>query len=118
VTPFEARVEPQDGAVLVHVEGELDLATAPLLREVLDDVRARGALRTLVDLRPCTFIDSSGCRGLVSAGESFALEGRSFALICPTEHRNVRFVLDLLGIDAALPVVEGVPGLDGPPGGP
>ena len=53
--------------VIVDVRGELDVATAPSLREVLDQVMAEGARRVVVDLAEAPFVDSTGLGALLTA---------------------------------------------------
>lgn len=63
---FEARVVEADGAVVVTVAGEIDMATAGLLRRALD--RASGGdEHVTIDLAGTTFMDSSGLAVLVDA---------------------------------------------------
>lgn len=52
-----------DGGIVVHAAGEIDLTTAPKLREALDDVAATG--RVVVDLTGVTFLGSVGLSVLV-----------------------------------------------------
>ena len=62
---FDVRSEiAPGGAHVVHVSGELDLATAPLLEEALADVSGE---KLVIDLSGCTFLDSAGIRTLVAA---------------------------------------------------
>ena len=57
----------QDGdAAVVRVVGELDLATAPQLRQLLVDLVARGSRHVTLDLADMAFIDSTGLRVLVA----------------------------------------------------
>jgi anti-sigma B factor antagonist len=49
------------------VEGELDLAVAPWLRDQLDALYVGGADSVLVDLSAATFLDSTALGVLVSA---------------------------------------------------
>lgn len=44
----------------LRVTGELDVATAPVLRAAIDQLLERGCLGLVVDLSPLTFLDSSG----------------------------------------------------------
>ena len=53
--------------VIVEVRGELDVATAPSLRDVLDQVMAEGARRVVVDLAEAPFVDSTGLGALLTA---------------------------------------------------
>lgn len=50
---------------VVGVAGELDVASAPLLRDTLLGLLNRGAPSLVVDLRAVTFIDSTGVGSLL-----------------------------------------------------
>lgn len=55
------------GGSVLHLAGELDLATGPRFRMAIDDLRD-GTVATLVlDLARLTFIDSSGLHEIVVA---------------------------------------------------
>jgi anti-anti-sigma factor len=61
---FDVRVsETPDGTAVVHVAGELDLASAPVLEQALAGLEP--APRGVLDLTECGFLDSSGMRVLV-----------------------------------------------------
>jgi anti-anti-sigma factor len=69
---FEVRVQPAREMVWVVPVGELDLATAPRLREEVQELIAVGFAQVIIDLRDLSFIDSTGLRlllGLVSEAE-------------------------------------------------
>jgi anti-sigma B factor antagonist len=51
---------------VIAITGEVDLATAPLLRERLDAHLDGGASSIIVDLRGTTFLDSTGLGVLVN----------------------------------------------------
>ena len=51
----------------LHVAGEIDVASAPPLREALGGLVDRGARRITLDLAAVGFIDSSGLGVLVGA---------------------------------------------------
>jgi anti-sigma B factor antagonist len=61
--------EPQDGALVISLYGELDLASAPLLEQGLLDEEAAGAPRLVIDLSGLEFIDSTGLHVLIRAHE-------------------------------------------------
>jgi anti-anti-sigma factor len=111
--PFRVTVEELPGGVHVfQVAGELDQATAPDLREPLEDAIARGISAILVDLTDCSFIDSTGLSVLVRAHQSVAQRDgaqpgngagpRGFHVCCPDP--QVRRVLKISGLDQALTV--------------
>ena len=61
-------VERQDGVTRLDVAGELDLATAPALREAVAGLLAAGEALTLVlELSGVSFLDSSGLGALLQA---------------------------------------------------
>ena len=53
--------------VTVDVRGELDVASAPSLQDVLDQLMAEGAHRIVVDLAETPFVDSTGLGALLTA---------------------------------------------------
>jgi len=62
--PFDVAVEHFDGRVVVHVEGELDMASAEAFEDAVSPVVS--AQHVVIDLSRCTFLDSAGMR-LVAA---------------------------------------------------
>lgn len=52
---------------VVHVSGDIDLATAPALRELLEEKLEQGYSDIVVDLTDVTFLDSTGLGVLVAA---------------------------------------------------
>jgi len=60
-------VHQQGNWSVVTVAGELDVSTAPLLREQLIDVIAAGSQQVAVDMSAVSFIDSVGLGVLVGA---------------------------------------------------
>jgi anti-sigma B factor antagonist len=63
------RIEERVGGAvpIVAVSGEIDVATAPQLRECLHGVIARGAATVMLDLLDVTFLDSTALGVLVGA---------------------------------------------------
>jgi anti-sigma B factor antagonist len=76
------RVEQSDeGRTVVHVAGEVDMATVPALRECLGEVDGH----VVVDLSGVTFLDSSGINVLVITHKRLALDGGSVTLRTPKD---------------------------------
>jgi stage II sporulation protein AA (anti-sigma F factor antagonist) len=63
---FEARVFETDGAAVVAVVGEIDMATVGLFRQAIDDA-CSCSQHVVIDLADTTFIDSSGLAVVVRA---------------------------------------------------
>jgi anti-sigma B factor antagonist len=105
--PFEpARVLPPQSygdACVVPIRGEIDLAVAPLLAEVLDEAVERGARSLIADLSAVTFIDSSGLGALVSCARR--LDELGGELIVVADNRAVVRAMEVLCLQQVV-VVE------------
>jgi anti-sigma B factor antagonist len=54
----------KDGIEVIDVQGEIDMSTAPRLRELLIDLVSKGSYQLVVDLDKVGFLDSTGLGGL------------------------------------------------------
>ncbi|MDP9377970.1 MAG: STAS domain-containing protein [Actinomycetota bacterium] len=93
--------------VVVVVEGEHDIYTAPTLRERLDASLDRGG-GVVVDLTAATFVDSSVLGALLDARRR-AHEAEQGFVVCIGDQvePGVRRILDITGLVPVLPVVNG-----------
>jgi anti-sigma B factor antagonist len=66
VDDFQMSVSENGGTAVVTVTGELDLGTAPRLREELIGLVSRGTRAVTVDMSRLDFIDSTGLAVLIS----------------------------------------------------
>ncbi len=73
-------VVERDGSLILKVEGDVDLATAPLLDEQLERATASDAAMIVVDLDDVGFIDSSGLFVLVRHTSRSRQNGRRVCL--------------------------------------
>jgi anti-sigma B factor antagonist len=94
-----------DGAALVQPRGELDLASAPLLRAVLDGLVMPRSL--VLDMRGLSFIDSTGLHLLTELHGRAMREGFELQLVAPRApaDRPIR----MCGLDLHLPFVPDLP---------
>lgn len=99
-TPFKVRSEQDAGKVVVIVEGELDMNTAPLLERELEAAIAIPTAGVVLDLSACEFIDSTGIALIVRAWQQLADEDR-FSLCGVGD--QVKRVLDITGLESAIP---------------
>lgn len=70
---------------VVEAAGELDVYTAPRLRELLLALDAEGRHRVVVDLEALSFIDSTGLGVLVGGLGRTREAGGDLALVCANE---------------------------------
>jgi anti-sigma B factor antagonist len=82
----------------VTVRGEIDVATAPQLRELLHDLIQGGARQIVLDCRELAFLDSSGI-GLLVAARKRLSDGE---LVIDSPPAHVRKVLELTGVASEL----------------
>src|SRR6266496_1292886 len=98
---LDLRVQHHDDRAVVHISGEVDLATCPQLRDVLAELVDRGVHHLIVDLEQVSFLDSSGIGVLIGVLRRLREHGGSLHLTAPRPH--VRRVLELTGITTLLP---------------
>jgi anti-sigma B factor antagonist len=89
-------VERRDGTTLVLLRGDLDLATAPDLRETLIEVIDEGA-RIVIDMVAVEFLDSAGLGILVGGLKRARSRGGDLELVC--SNSEVLKPLELTGLD-------------------
>jgi anti-sigma B factor antagonist len=94
------------GRPALRVRGELDIATSPQLAEAVDAVLAIEPRSMLVDLTETSFMDSSGARQLAWSARRATRGGVRLQVVCPRDNRPVRLVIDLLELQALVPIVE------------
>lgn len=83
--------------------GEIDIGSAPRLRNVLREAQAR-ARHVVLDLDGMSFIDANGARILLAAEARARATAGTFAIARPTPH--VLRLLQLVGADRLLTTVE------------
>jgi len=101
-------VDREDGGdgdrVVLHLEGELDPHTAPLLKREVDQLAAAGARNIVLDLSQLQFIDSSGLRVVISAHRELDDLGGRLSLRSPSE--TAQRLLEITGLIDHISIVE------------
>lgn len=93
---------------IVAVNGEVDVYSAPALKESLTDLLQSGATTLIVDLTGVGFLDSTGLGALVEARSATNDAGGSLLLVCSQERILKLFTITGLdGVFAIHPSVEG-----------
>jgi anti-anti-sigma factor len=90
---------------LVQVRGEVDIATAPLLRAVLEAVVGRRPTRVEVDLSGATFVDAHALTTLIAARRRLA--NRHAALVLRDPSPVVVRLLELSGTEYGFEIATG-----------
>lgn len=103
-----ARLAATTTGPVLHLSGEIDLATLPVLRDHLHRaVVDHPATVVVVDLDGVTALDDAGL-GIVMGAAARAREGRGdLEVVCTNERLRERFALT--GLDRAITVRSGAP---------
>ena len=71
-----------DGKTIVAVGGEIDVYTAPKLRDKISELVATGAYDLVVDMHEVEFLDSTGLGVLVGGLKKVRAHDGSLQLVC------------------------------------
>ena len=97
--------KPESGAdAVVSLGGEVDLYTAPELKQELHRLVGEGATRIVIDMTDTTFIDSTTLGVLLSVVKRVRPEGGSVVLVCPD--RNVKRIFEITLLDRVFTIVD------------
>jgi anti-sigma B factor antagonist len=100
-------VDSSRGSITVlTVEGEVDIATAPKLREKLVELAAGGATRVVVDLEKVEFLDSTGLGVLIGGMKRLRSTDGDLTLVC-TQPRILK-VFEITGLNRAFAIHDSV----------
>lgn len=100
--PLSIVVEHQDGRMLVRLQGELDLVTAPLLAATLDQANSE----IVVDLAGLAFLDARGLGAL--AGASSQAERHGDHLTVVNANSLMQRMFEVTGLDHLLSASDSV----------
>jgi anti-sigma B factor antagonist len=101
--PFGVTVRHERGRVVVELAGELDLATAPRLRDRLALLSEGGEDQITIDLTHLDFVDSTGLSVLVMAFTRAQSTGGSVVMRNPSS--AVMRIFEITGLATLFTVV-------------
>ncbi len=91
------------GGVMINIAGELDMADADRVGQILADAARTASTSVRVRLADLTFADSSAVRVLLLGSMIAGEHGVAFEIVEP--HSSVQRLLEVTGLTDALPVV-------------
>jgi anti-sigma B factor antagonist len=94
--------ESSKSHVVVTVRGELDVAVAPQLREVLMSVAARMHEAVILDLGGVEFIDSSALGAILGAWKQIKAQDGSMVVVSSTD--RITRIFEITGLSLSFPV--------------
>jgi anti-sigma B factor antagonist len=102
VPDFGITAAVNDSKAVVAVRGELDVSTAPRLKETLGQLIDKGVRDLTLDLTDLVFIDSNGLHALVASLKRLRERDGTLRLRAPRP--NVRKVLEIVGLTEVVPI--------------
>ena len=94
----------RDGIEVIDVQGEIDIYTAPRLRELLIDLVSQGEYRLVVNLDQVGFLDSTGLGVLVGGLRRVRVHDGSLDLVC-TQQRILK-IFRITGLTEVFGIYE------------
>ena len=101
-------VREQDGWAVLSVSGEIDMATAPGLRERLHGLLAEETQKLVVDLDDVGFLDSTALGVLVGALKRARMDDGEVRIACAQP--RVLKVFEITRLDSAFDLFDSVEG--------
>ena len=102
---FRLDVESRgDGRAVLRVAGEVDVYTAPQIRERVQDLAAKGTVHLIADLGQVEFIDSSVLGALIGGLRRVREDDGSLVLVIPA--RRILRVFQLTGLTKAFVIYD------------
>jgi len=96
----------KDGIEVVDVEGEIDIYTAPRLRELLIDLVSKNNYQLIVNLDKVEFLDSNGLGVLVGGLKRVRAQDGSLDVVCTRE--RILKILRVTGLTKVFGIHESV----------
>ena len=96
----------RDGIEVIDIRGEIDMYTAPRLRELLIDLVSKGSYQLVVNLDKVGFLDSTGLGVLVGGLRRVRAHDGSLDLVC-TQQRILK-IFRITGLTQVFGIYETV----------
>jgi anti-sigma B factor antagonist len=89
----------REGAGVLSLRGEIDVYTAPLLRQALVDLIDQGTRNIVVDMERVDFLDSTGLGVLVEGLKRVRTRDGNLSIVAT--HEKILKIFDITGLNKA-----------------
>jgi anti-sigma B factor antagonist len=96
-----------DGATVLEVGGEVDVYTAPRMREQIVDLVTEGRYHLIVDMEGVEFLDSTGLGVLVGGLKRVRAHEGSLQVVC--SHERILKIFRITGLTKVFEIHSSVP---------
>jgi anti-sigma B factor antagonist len=99
---LELETTQRDGVAVLSLRGEIDVYTAPRMRQAIVDLVDAGSRNIVIDMEKVDFLDSTGLGVLVEGLKRVRTRGGSLSLVV-TQDKIVK-IFDITGLNKAFPI--------------
>ena len=99
-------IEDVERGALVHLDGVLDQPTLDTFLSELGTIHDHGNVNVILDMQSVSYANSTALGALVTQADAFREAGGALVLLNPQP--KVNLVIEMLGLDAILPVLTSV----------
>ena len=92
----------EDGRTIIEVGGEIDVYTAPKLRDKITELVGNGEYNLVIDMEKVDFLDSTGLGVLVGGLKRVRAHDGSLELVC-TQERILK-IFRITGLTKVFPI--------------
>jgi anti-sigma B factor antagonist len=103
---LDLKVRKQGAHTVLEVAGEIDVYTAPKLREKLIELVNEGSYHLVVDLEKVDFLDSTGLGVLVGGLKRVRNHDGSLELVCTQD--KILKIFRITGLTKVFPIYDSV----------
>jgi anti-sigma B factor antagonist len=90
------------GVSVLSLRGEIDVYTAPLLRQAILDLIEKGRLDVVIDMQQVDFLDSTGLGVLVEGLKRVKTRDGMFSIVATQD--KILKIFDITGLNKAFPI--------------
>jgi len=101
---LDIKTDVQGNVCAVNLEGEIDVYTAPRLKEQLVAAIESGCANVIIDMEKVGFIDSSGLGVLVGALRRARERDGVVRIVCTRD--NILKIFRITGLDKVFPIFD------------
>ncbi len=99
---LELETSQRDGVAVLALRGEIDVYTAPRMRQAIVDLVDAGSLNIVVDMDKVDFLDSTGLGVLVEGLKRVKTRNGTLSLVVTQD--KILKIFDITGLNKAFPI--------------
>jgi anti-sigma B factor antagonist len=99
---LELESTQRNGVAVLTLRGEIDVYTAPRMRQAIVDLVDAGSLNVVIDMDKVDFLDSTGLGVLVEGLKRVRTRGGTLSIVITQD--KILKIFDITGLNKAFPI--------------